>query len=617
MLRINYTNYREFSTQYKKDLSEIYDALSALSDALLRLCNYGVISGTIHDELIIYHGYVKQVIGIVEEVEKTMESLLEKYLDDMNEAQAISGKYILYDKEYPDLRDYTQENFDKMANDCDSTDHDANIFEQINDWGEDVVSTVFNFIGKTFNLFNARQTQFLVMEVNDITVRRLKEIQMRINNCEDKYASKIDKLNNTLDTLNKYLVVLREGIEWKNGEFSASGLSHKITLLYNEMVQTIDEVKLDLIVSDEDILRFLELEYPEKFFSDSSSEIYSYLSDLSEMDLSDPAFWGIIVTQMFGVAQQRLKELFTDYSFEDYLMDKEMLEVLDDMAGREKVYDDTAKEKTVTTLEKLMGLVEEFGDSWGEYLNTLRDENGKLLLDKRTKEYKAFKAFFDQFGSAEKILKYGGDVCEILAKYIVDYDECKEILETLKVKCADDAEMMESLERIGKVYDRSWEAIAKDAFDKVIEYGESYIEKNIDEAFNVSIFKVVGYVEMGIDVGGKITGISEDSLAKMELLATGYDQMNSAKQAYESALIELQSCDSASDNYQQCMKEFEHSFEYYRVTQKRQFERMGKAENGLKGEYYRYCSQELDQLSLNNFEDFKLMTLQEYKNLTA
>ena len=613
MIKLNYTDYRAFSEQYSLQMDKAHEALVELSRQITDLYSNGVIYGDIHDELIIYRSYVDKAASSIEEVQTRMQRLLEKYLEDMNTAQSVDGVYILYDKNYPDLRDYTAENFERMRSCCESTDHDANIFQQINDWGEDIVSSVFYFLGKTFDWWNVKQTRLLVMEINEITEKRLKEIKLRIDRCESKYAQKAEQLYSAMFVLNAYLCLLQEIMQCKDGTFSASSFSHRLTEIYNGVMEYLDGVNVEDLVTEDNIRAFLELAYPEAFFKDSSDQIYDYLAELSQMGQGEASI--IVITQMFDISLQKLKELFTDYSPEQMLIDKEMLALLDEMAERESLYDGTSKETTVNILKKLMGLVEKFGDNWAEHLNELRDENGDLLLDKRTKEYRAFKAFFDQFGNAEKILSYGGDLVTIMAKYVADYENCEKILVTLQEKCGDNPEMAASLERISKVYDKAFEAIAKDVFDKGIEYTIDALEKNVDKALGSSIFKIVGWVEMGIDITGKVTGLSEDAAAKMQLLATGYDQLNTAKKSFEIALQELQNCSPDAAGYEDYMTKFRQCFEYYRVTQKRLYAQMGKAENGVLGEYYRYCSEEMDQLSLSNFEQFDLLTFEEYKQL--
>lgn len=613
MIKINYTNYQEFSDQYSGQMDKAHGAMVGLSRMVSDLYSSGVISGDIHDELIVYRGFVDAAALAMEDVREKMKRLLERYLEQMNEAQSIDGVYILYDKKYPGLRDYTEENFEQMKSCCESTDHDANIFQQINDWGEDIVSSVFYFLGKTFDWWNVKQTRLLVMEINEITERRLKEIKSRIDRCESKYAQKAENLYSAMFELNEYLGILQQIMTWQNGTFSASDFSPRLRELYNKFVGYLDKVNVEDLVTTENIQAFLALAYPEAFFKESSDQIYDYLADLSEIGWGDTAL--IVITQMFDIASQKVKELFTDYTHEQMLIDKEMLALLDEMAEREALYEGTSSETTLNVLEKLMGLVDKFGDDWENHLHELRGPDGNLLLDKRTKEYRAFKAFFDQFGNAEKILSYGSDAIKIIAKYIADYENCEKILVTLQEKCGDNPEMAESLERIGKVYDKALESIVKDVFDQGIEYAMSTLEKGVDKALGKGIFKAVGWVEMGIDITGTITGVSEDAAAKMQLLATGYDQLNTAKKSFEIALQELQACSPDAAEYAEYEKKFRHCFEYFRVTQKRIYEQMGKAENGVKGEYYRYCAEEMNQLSLTNFEDFDLLTFEEYKKL--
>lgn len=614
-LRINYSDYEDFLEQYAKQIGDTRGALECLDLRLADLLVNGVVSGKIHDELTTFREYTGKAAKKVDEIIDTMNRLIQEYLDQMNDAQCIKGKYILYKKEYPDTRDYSDAYFERLQSICDSTKHDANWFERFNDWGEDVVAGAIGWIGDKLNWFNVRQTQYLVMERNDITRHQLQDIQERLAKREVDFTAKADALRSVMMVLNQALYHLAQAVTWKDGNFSMSEYTTMLSRLFGQMDNLLTAIRIGAVYTREDIARFLELEHPENFFKDSSDQIYDYLAELSQLEISDGETWGMILTQMFTIASKELTGLITgDYDYQKYLMDTEMLALLDEMSKRESLYEGTAKETAMKTYKTFMEYIEKYGEYWEQQLEGVRDENGKLILDRRTTEYKAFKAFYEQFGNAATILDYGMDLCEIVAKYVADYEKNLEILATLEVQCAGNEAMAESLARIRQVYEKSWDAIAKDVLEKLLKLEGDCCKAYLVEMTGTSVFGILAAIKWGIDIIGNITGISQASLARLQLLNSGHDQLNTAKTAFEQALAALQAADPNSAEYEELSKEFARCFEYYRVTQKRLYEKMGEASSGVEGAYYRYCAEELDDLTLHNFDDFELMTMEEYKS---
>ncbi|MBR4287069.1 MAG: hypothetical protein IKT55_05125 [Clostridia bacterium] len=622
-MKLNYPNYRKLSENFVKESENIKSEYLAYAKCLKQLTKNGVQSGKVHNELLIYTSYVEKVPELIDAISKKMKAFFPAYLDDMNAAQKFDGEYILYEENYTGTRDYTEENFKIMEIDCDNTSSDANIFEKINDWGEDLVASAFKFIGDIFNAWDARDTRFLVMEISDITKKQLKDIKENLHAAQAYYLVNAINIHNCVIDLNNYISVLNEISGSDIGSFSMTTFALRLSKYYNDIYDTLEDVYVDEGISWKAVEKFIKTDNVEEFFDKYSVEVKEFLEDLSSMDMKDKEFWLMTISQLFDVAIREMmgwaRKLFgEDYDYETYLYDNEMMALFDQMA-KTQTFEDSNYKEILGDYQEFMSLIKKYGDKWEEYLTGMRDENGKLLLDKRTKNYRYFKEFFQQFENAENIIKYGTEIVEVMAALTADYEKNLEILNTVIDDCDPNSEMAQSLARIKLRYENSWENCASILKEKVNEWGDDLVKELLkskqlqSKVFKfTNVFKVVGWVELAIDVVNETTGLGEESQAKLQLLTMGYNQIWSAEEAYSNALAEVKACDPNSEEYQQCLKDFAISFEYYRTTLKRLYDKMALASSGDKKDYYRYCAEKFEQLDLENYENFNVKTYEEY-----
>ena len=620
-MKLNYPNYKNLNEAFRCACDNLKQEYISYIAVLNKLLKSGVQSGALHNELTVYVSYVSNVPEMIEAIAKKMKALITKYLEDMNQAQNYEGEYILYEEHYAGTRDYTDENFLQMRIDCDTIDADANIFEKIDDWAVDLVSKAFNFIGKTFFLWSARDTRYFVMEINDITKAQLADIQTKLHTQEMYYHSNAIDLLLCISQLKAYIAVLNSAVMCDVESFSIKPVKVELDSLFKDITETLDKIYVDNGSSWKAIDAFIKTDNVESYFDKYKVIITNFLTDMSDLELNDMEFWKITISQMFDIALNEMmgwvRKLFgDDYDYNTYLYDNEMMKLFDEMA-KTKTFEDTEYDDILSDYKEFMGLMVKYGDEWEKYLTSHRDKNGDLFLDKRTKNYEYFEKFFKQFENAENILKYGTDIIELLAAYTAEYEKNLEILNVIIEDCEPGSEMEKSLERIKLRYESSWENAVALFKDKIVELGDGEVKKwlkNIkSKSFKfVNVFKIVGWVELAIDVTGEVTGISEETQAKLQLMTFGWDQINSAESAYRNALEKVKSCNPESEEYVQCLKDFAVSFEYYRLSLKRLFDKMSKAATGDKKEYYRYCAEHLDDLNIENYEVFELKSYEDY-----
>lgn len=621
-MKLNYPNYVKMSGEFFQDCNNLSEEYESYVKCLNTLTDNGVQSGTLHNELAIYASYVSKVPELVKTISQKMKMLIIAYLADMNQAQNWGGEYILYKECYAGTRNYSDESFRSMRLDCDDLDSDANIFEEISDWTENLVAKAFKFIGEIF-LWDAAKIRYCVMEINDITKKQLDDIQNRLHAQEDNYYTKAVNLLTCVSQLKVYISTLNRAVMSEVADFSMKPFTLQLDRLFMNIVETLDEISVEDEYNQKAIEAFIKTDDVEKFFDECKTIIIEFITNLAGLDMKSLDFWIISITQMFDGASKEMmgwiRELFgEDYGYDTYLYDNEMMKLFDEMTET-KSFEDAEYNQILSDYKTFMKLLNKGGDALEKYLRECRNQNGDLLLDKRTRNYKYFKAFIKQFGNAENIMKYGTDIVEMLAAFTAEYEKNLEVLNVIIDDCSPDSEMGKSLARIKLRYENRFENAAMILKDKLGEWGNDVVKELLkDKKFEseifkfTKVFKIVGWVDLGIEAFGEITGLNEEAAAKIQLLTSGMEQINSAENAYKNALSEVKECDPNSSEYNKKMKDFSVSFEYYRVTIKRLFDRMAKAASGPKKDYYRYCTEELNNLSIENHESFKLKSYSEY-----
>lgn len=614
-MKINYGQYESFSENFVTAVSSLGESLTNYANALESFSSSAVKSGRIHDELIVFSGYVKKLPDMIGEVQKELVDLVEAYLMAMNEAQMVEGEYIVYPAAYSETRDYTEAAFSDMVTRCDQAVYNWGLLEAISDNADNLVAKIVNYLGTACEWFNVRQTQILVMEINDINKNTLLDIRGRLVASESEYQGKALALCESIETMATYVETLTKAIEGNPNSFSMADFSSKLDSLYNDMVNKLEEVELDEAVSIEAIVEFVQMEETDRFFNDSSETIRKYLREipLTFVEFVVPS----MLFQMFEIAKKTVVGWLVDgdYEYNEYILDQEMLAIIGEVSEQEQ-FDETETKKIVNRLEVFLEYMTKFGDQWEKQLEGKRFPDGTLILDKRTTDYKMFKSVLDSVGDAKKIIKYGSDWCSTLANLIYSYDRDLEILNSVEEGYAVNQSMIDSMNRIRGLYEKKMESILETIAETAIGHGLDALKK-VDEyllknKWEMLPFSTVGTIETTIDVIGNVTNLSQETKAQYELATYGYDVLQASENAYLKSLSALQNCSPDNANYQKCVEDFKRSFECYRVTQQRMFEKMRVATQGDQSDYYRYCAEEMSRLSLDNHESFGLLSYEEY-----
>ncbi len=602
-MRLHYTQYGEFSERYDHELSNIQAGIAQLSVYVKELTVIGVSSGQFHDDLEILQEKIQEIPDRIEELRTKVTGMVTHYLSDMNTAQNLNGEYILYPKDYPDGRDYSEEAFVRLRRVCESTDYDSNFLRKLSDFNDDLVARVLKWLGETFHWIDAKAIQKQVLEFNDVTKRGLDLVQRRLNDTEDRYRSVAEVFVLSLQDLYVCVELLVEAVSQSPGEFSMSGFSTRFDRLLDSMDSKLKSIRFSYEnPSDEDIEAFISSGFADEFLNAEINIIYDFLDELAMMEMSDPDFWRLIVYQMFDVAEG---QILTRGDFDKLVRKKELMELISVLAAT-YVYEGSDQEAAVNGMNAVLGAAKGKGESLYEYLNSHRDENGNLLLDGRTKEAKRFLEFLDKMeklGVAIDGAKIGVDA---LCQMFMEYDKNLSFLDSFERNSQLSGEMQECFDELRAVYEKEVTQSSKEILMDVAEFTMNNV------VYELPVMDTVGKVKDAIGILGKVTGDGARTEAQLELLIYGYDVVNSAKSAYASALEKLSNCSPDAPEYAGLMQDYENCYSIYKTSTVRIFEKMATASSGDKRDYYNYCASEISAVTMPEYGDFKLITYGEY-----
>lgn len=609
-MKIHNGVYESLSFSYCNKLRVVRNNMDAFANYLQELASTGVMSGKAHDSVVLFAGYVKQVPKLIDVLDAKFNSLIKSYIDDMNRAQRRNGEYILYDKEYVGVRDYSEEEFSYLMQICDSSDRDANIFSEIADHIANLFSRAASFLQRALSYPSVRQTQRNVMEANDITRRILRDIKNELYYQESYYSGVARNIESYIDSILQFTNLLQETVSGTVEDFMSESCVIKISDAYSDAVEKGKSLDFGERVTKADIEAFANSSDSDVFLKEQVRVIRKFLGNqANNMRWDRPDFWSAVFFQQFDIAKNRIKYMFNkEYDYNDFLLEREMVSVIAEASDFE-LFDDSSEKKFLDQYGDLMKSLEKYGSNWEKYLAGARDSNGKPLIDVKSPEFTDFKKVVDSFGGAEKIIEQGTDFCDYLVKICADYSKNLSVLDAVERNFSDNEEMAECFKRLRAQYEKEFSSFCKEIYDDVADKGIDIIGEFL---LGKTVFSLVSFAEKSYGVIGELTGEGEASEARVELMAYGYDQLESAEGSFKQSLQALRACDPSSELYDQCLKDVNVNFEYYRISQRRLFEKMANACDGTEKDYYIYCANQIDRITICNYSDYHIMSYEEY-----
>lgn len=603
-IRVKYSDYENFAQKYKQQLTDYKEWLELYLSYLDSVCNDAIISGKVHDALVVFRQELAKVLDMPEAVASSIVKIINDYLDDLDIAQKINGVSILYDRSYKGCRDYTSEYFVKLEKMSEQADYDSSLWNSFWDLLEEAYYGIAKFFGYYDNSKeqSIKKTHEAILQYNDVTRRQVRNIRRKIEEADEKCYERLVLVKDFIWNMEEYISVFKEimlNYQYSPSSFDISTVD--FASKYSVMIRSYNDVVVMDTVTDEDVEEFLASEEPEKFMDEQVQIIHDYLTDLSKLEMSDYDFWKLVICQMFDVAEG---EILTGGEYEKLVMKKELTEMMDDLAEN-YVYSDSDEQEILDTVNSILEDAEKNGKTLYEYLNSIRGKDGKLVLDGRTKKAKEFLSFLDSLENAQEILKYGDQAIEILSKLFINYDKNLAFLDSFERNANLSAEMLECFKELRATYEH-------DLSQTVVDISRQIAENGVDVLYSISIGKMVGTVKQTIGLIGDLTGENARTAAQIELLNYGHDVVDSAQSAFLESMKKLKGASKNADNYNELMNDFKNCFAIYKNSLKRLFEKMALAAKGAQRDYFYYCSSEVSSMTLKEFSNIDFMSYEEY-----
>lgn len=604
-LKIKYSSYVNYLEKYNETIKNYQYSINQYIDYLNFICREAISSGKLHDELVDFKDKFERISDVPYTLSSYLKKIINEYLTDLDNAQKVNGVSILYDWNYGGLRDYSPDYFRKLRKMAESVNYDSNWFFTAIDFVEDTFLGIAKFFGCYDNSKedSITQTHWGLLQYNDVTKNQIDIIESKVREADIKCHNNLMKLKDLIDRLDEYIMLFYKTISnYQDSPKSIDLSEFDFDSKYLEMVNCYKDIGTIDKVTDEEIEEFISDLDNQRIIIQNTEVITDYLSEiLDNMDFNDADFWLLFGTQFINIGEETIA---AREEYKKILMKNELIKLMDDLAGSYS-YDGSNEQKIVDEAKTFFSELKKSGKSLYDFLNTHRNENGKLILDGRTKIAKRWKSFLGCLGNIGDILKYGNQGIELISKLFIEYDKNIEFLDSFERNTELSDEMKECFKEIRDMYEHK----LAEYLDGVITIA---INGGMDVIYAIPVFNGVGIIKGAIGVIGEITGESEKAAARTELLSYGYEIVSSSRSAFLNSINKLKETDKNSEEYSQALNDFKNCFQIYKKSLERLFEKMAVSTEGVQRDYFYYCASKYATMTIENFNSLDVMSYDEY-----
>ncbi len=613
-LKVNDSELRNRANVMKKFFSEIQEIVIQYKENIEFVCNTAIMSGELHDALECYKKYIQLLEGMIVDMgEKYVyisESFIERidhiddYLYDMN----ISEK----------TRDFSNSQFEALSKCLD--DPWCEITDNMGDLIFSAQSKLADFFDWDSQKKKLNDSHKVLLDYNDECLAGLKSKFDLVHDTDDDYGSNENAnyfgyFGLLMDRISKFILLMTELMEGSKNTLTTDYINETLSGPYKELKEIFDTniaiCKNEKEITISEISSFVEWPYAGAIFDDYMMVANKYVAEIGIIDAT-----GMVVFNAFNIVDDVVIQTISSgacRSYQDYIVKKQLFEAIEDMS-EEYVYSGSEEEELVNNCKTYIEYIHKFGDAWYDKLNHMRyDDTNKLILDGRTKEAKEFKGFLDELGGVEKLLSYGSDAIEYIARLFVSYKEGIDIIDALERNFGDDETMQTAINDIRALFNKEFMAWTKEALEGItkIVYDEAKSEL---KKMKIPVLVVVNSIEKGIDIVGETTGIGTKMSAKYEALQL-YNLQNSSWTAYKNAVQKLRVAKQEDSDYEQLANDVKYCFRLHKKNLEKMFAKMAESESGVKKSYYEYCEQQIARATMLTLTESEIMSFEEFQAL--
>lgn len=596
--------------------SRLEDALAQYDSTLESITETSIRSGSLHDALVLYCAYVKKLEKISAGVGRAFKRIVKNYLSEIDTADDY-----LYVSDLSPVRDFSDEEYQHLINCLD--DPWCSLTDSVGDWLYDKVVKVADILPWDNVSSFLNSCHRLLLDYNDETADGLSRLFERVYGTDADYGRSISgstptdsnyytchfgcvaaALFDIRDMMTEMSRLLSAGTKSFNVSAVKSGLNGIYSELLNDFHMMLAVPGPDSIPSTEQISRFAELPWAATFSTDFASVGALFIADLGGLQAAEMTFF-----QMFGMA--RATAAHGDY--QTYATKELLLSVMKDMCADENSDAEYWKDYT-EGLKTFLKYYKKYGKKTYEYLNTHRDEDGRLLLDGRTIDAKEFCEFLDGLGNAQTILDMGGKGIDYLAALLTDYSRGLEVLDSFEKNYSGDPTILSAVSDIKALYGKEFCAWAEQAVEGVTE---ASLGLALDALSKVSpVMLTLSAIDKGITLAGDVSGLGEQARSTYDAM-THFQIQSASNEAYLAALKKFQAAAPDSREYGQLAADVSNCFDLNKQNMIKMFDSMANASDGMKKSYFRYCAGKAESLSMTSDTPPRILSYEEYLKVYA
>lgn len=614
-LKVNDRELRSRAGIVKNFFFETQEVVANYKENIKLICDTAIMSGELHDALECYLEYIQMLDDMLAEMGEKYVYLNESFIEKIDNIDDYLYEMTISEK----TRDFSNGQYEMLLQCLD--DPWCEITDNIGDLIYSAQSKLADFFDWDSQKKKLNDSHKILLDYNDECAGGLKNKFDLVHDVDGLYGSNDDAnyfgyFGVLMDRISKFILLMKGIMENSKMPLTIDYINETLSGPYKEMRNIFDTniaiCKSEKDISISEIASFADWIYAESVFNDFIASANAYVSEVGTIDAL-----GMVVFNSFGIVDDVVVQKISSgacRSYQDYIVKKQLFEAIEDMSS-EYVYSGSEEEKLVDDCKTFIEYVQKYGDKWYDKLNTMRyGEENKLVLDGRTKEAKAFKSFLEGLGGAEKILSYGSDTIEYIARLFVSYKEGLDIIDALERNFNNDATMQTAINDIRQLFNKeffSWTLEALEGITKILYEGAKSELKKL----KIPVLTVVSSIEKGIDIVGETTGIGTKMAAQYEALQL-YNLQNSSWVAYRNAVQKLKDANPEDGDYEQLANDVKHCFQLHKKNMEKMFAKMAESESGEKKAYYKYCKQQVESLSMLTLEEPNIMSFEEFQALT-